>query len=707
MLKFRISGKDLRVSEDTKFRVEWNHPLFTDDIVAASIIYPFEVPAAENVEIFGYLNTIDEKSTVRSYTAEVLWLDGSWLRGSAVVQRFSRYKYAIGIALEAFPGGFGEKTCMYNFPKYDFGGYKAQLLYEFAQHAQGDNVAWGAGSYKVHVQAPVLVSEGGAWPFRNLKNPAGDEIWTNTASDDLVLYNKKTVSPALYLKSALGFVFSDFQIGGSWLENDFLSELLVCSPAVHTTKKLERMLRMRCDVVRMPDHPEIPYYWFWSISPTEIIDPDGYLDGAYGTVAYAPNQAGTVCFFPENSGILTWSYYPISTTASFDIVKTVNGRIYQTGIGLGDKLAVYFVAAPGTTPAGDFWVNFYMEAEELLQKEVQEIELGSLVPQGATYRDLLHSTLPGLGAVVFADSIRKIVEFTDAESILKSKSIDISAQVVDWYGEPTIATQTAYQYGNAQEFLETSLELLKYALPSLIDTNTRALELATGAVYEAQDAAGRLLWKRLQAQRDAVNVRNEITNSTAVNYGITPCEDVYLSDFAEVWESNADFGEGEIVFWEGKIWISKIASNDSEPGADANYIELTNDRVAAKLNGSGWELVHFKNLIDFQPTGTATRFDKNGVEKANFDLKMSGEKGMFSNFLSTIDTLRNSTVYYFQLDDKVDIEKIKLLFSPQLGAEKFRKFLVEDVQFVPVQFSCVLSNNGIEDAQMKGVRVYD
>jgi hypothetical protein len=85
---------------------------------------------------------------------------------------------------------------------------------------------------------------------------------------------------------------------------------------------------------------------------------------------------------------------------------------------------------------------------------------------------------------------------------------------------------------------------------------------------------------------------------------------------------------------------------------------------------------------------------------------MSGTDGIFANYLADRDRLRNAASAVFQLDGLIDLEAVKELFVAESEAgQKYRKFKIGNVHYMPAQFSCVLTTWGIEDAQIKGAMV--
>lgn len=726
MLKFRVDNKELKVFKDTKFRVEWNHPVFSDDVIPASIIYPFEIPPRANEDIFGALYLRDEERTNRVFDAEVLWLDGSWMRGKLVMQKVSRWRYSAGFVFSIFEDGFGDRKVSEFLPTIDFLGNATTGLYEFADYDQGDIFNYLGQDFKVDVQCPLMWAKAGNEDFqlRNLIDPVIGTMWRNYVDDYLGIFNKKLISPALYLKSIIEYIFPDWTIRGSWFDDPVISDvLLLNNKAVYAAQgKYTLDMQGHYEFFYLRPSPPAPqdvtvHKFIASTvsdadSISELNPTTGYLnyvvpvDGDYQfEVRYDIGIYGEAIFNVFKNDDTVNPLVPLEEVSyngyNKNIVSAVTGDKLRIDAGFIGTISYIFNAS--ITVSG-------VDAS-VMKYPPEVINYSDLVPENLTVSDFLRKTLNALGGLFFIDKDRKIIELNREAEVRNGSVLDLSPNMAESFAELREVIKRQYLFDNKTTVISNSPDDLKKNQSVPLKSGKRFRDTSSHSYYESNLQEGLLIWQRQGTENDTVEV-GTVDNKEERKSDVSYAENFYVSDLFTRFEPNVKYNLGEYVIADNKLYVSNTEDNADSPltvPLPVTWSFITDETIlanSADTNDITLTVWRGKNNSR-QMVGTSTKLNKDGDTVApDFDLRMSGEDAVFSNYLVYLDKWRYSDTEVFQLDANVDLDKVKEMFAASATGEDFvRRFRVGNIIYVPRQFNCVLSNDGIQQAQIKGVEV--
>ena len=268
MIRLIVNSQQVYLPTGLSLRFDLVHPAFEDDYLYSSIVYPFDIPAAENEKLFAFANHVIVNRTQRLFDCQLILFGFLTFSSKLVLSKTSRKTFRASIIINRFSTSDRDK-----------------LLTDFDY--DGD-ISLGGSSDAVigHVVGKILDENPGPdlkYNFPEIKAPRfyGDEHESNPAFCGIInrwdrgnqsiqgnyiqpyldLQNTESLLPCPYLFYVLEKCFTEcgYNVFGSLLRDDDLLPLLMLN--------------------NYPlDHIEKLYYVRANNSVHQLIKPEGYIN---------------------------------------------------------------------------------------------------------------------------------------------------------------------------------------------------------------------------------------------------------------------------------------------------------------------------------------------------------------------------------------------------------------------------------------------
>ncbi|PXX96921.1 hypothetical protein DF185_19975 [Marinifilum breve] len=725
MIRLKIDSQTLVLDPKTQLRLEMNMPMFDSEAIPPNVVYPFDVPVDDsgiNTRIFKHSNYVETWNKKRVYNCQLEFDDSLELYGRLVLLNPTKKKFRISIILNQDNENL--KDVKLN---------KLELQFINA----GDIVTYANDAVKkkwpeVPMQFPTIFNSDFYGERKTndegqieSNNPAYLEHmnYYNTASGfprNDANGNKYVMCPQPYLFEVIAKALEKFDRFGSWYEDAEMQKLLIYSNRAMDNRKEGFMKASRNE----GDPQEISGFGsleFPDESSLDNGDPQALFDGTRYTIGRSGLHRivakigiinGGIKYDPERGneeGIYTykyrlsllqesnsvWSYetpfmegvadglFPefVDVDQEVDITEEQVGEKFTFRVEFQAKEDGHLIAgAWGYFAEG--YIKITNAGGSIINSFSNTIDMKTLVPE-LRIGEFLNNLKNQFGLAVFIDSQMKQVEFELIKNIVESRNyIDLTRSVL-WdedfeLFEPagwkfSLGSGSDDEYNDDQSIQDRTFagEYLTRAAFPVPEENHYAIATKNNSIYvTVYNSEGELDWKYYCGNHEILEIGSS-ENQKDINSGVSPMlmkdnfipmikQEGYTSSF----NSDGDKPEFRLMFYHGF----------EDPQTPTSF-----------------------------PSASSTRFNARGNEVGNLDLRHDGIKGLFKqNWKPWCDFMQYSEEVKrkFLINTQQLLQVIEL-FGPQKkpAGDKVRKIRVGSINYIPKQFTALLSMNGIEDTE--------
>lgn len=735
MIEIIVNNITLLLDPKTKIRVEWNSPLFAEDVIEGNKVYWFDVPLnATNNKAFKHSNILGVSGKYQTYTNTTLrLLEIFELKGTLIVSNITT-KYRV------------------SFTTNDLSQYKETLLTDMDW---GNSVNIGSTTQDVidHADAKVLQSypetnynfpmiynpdfyngenitfEGfvNFWSFVN-KGFIANKIWDGTISNP-ELYpfnvdNAYNITPQFYLPwmlsrlaTILGLTFT-----GELLTDSDLQQIMVYNDYALDKNDNEYYVKAE-DGDR--DIVDTDVLKFTTIDKGNNVTYDGKeftidytgFHSFYLRVRCTTSTPGTVelkisIYNKTTSTELANEIIAAGSTTSEEILFIYHDEKFSSS-DAGDVIQMKITANTS-------WVIAEMEcsitnlSQTNLNRYAKLINPSNHVPK-MKLNDFLKDLRMMLGSVYFIDNISNSLQMSFLKDIMNSAYIDLTNKIaigqkinilekknfsLDFEWDESDDT-TKDNFLNTGDFTDQGTYPLIKNAPQPVDPKEIIKSKITNQIHKT-GYTPELLEKRWLFYTD-IKQKQEIDNSADETKEIKIKANPALMYSWPLIYYQEMLDEQFAIFPQIKKKGNSIIYGTKE--------EDSEDRLKL-MNWFG--IVTFNDKFGFEqkyPFASSFNYDMNDVKQKNITLFLEGADGLYNNYLkSWYDFISNTEEATFKSGVNFGIadlmKLIQVICQPQNGAttSNIRWIMIESIKYLPKQITAEISMQGLESVEVKTIK---
>ncbi len=725
MIKIQVKKQDLYLEPNTTLRFELISKLFDDQVIALSVIYPFNIPAPANQHVFEFTNQVEVLRSARSFECEFFFDGYPLFNGLLYVKNYGNKYYRCSIVVNPFSEDFSDN--MLSVIDYggdiDIGGSPHNPL-NVTDHAKQITNGFLTADYTFPlIFAPEFygsldsnnkndynkdwggdAGDGDVGKYLNnySRSLSSSGFPVNEVHEDPDADNVYAMLPTAYLKFVLEKVFASegFGLFGDFINDAELQKLILFNntPLDEKYKKyfVKASMTSNQDISiptkilfeddSTPDNEDVDNRW----EPTNSIYTvahDGYHD-----VKINIKAKSTLSFLDVDAYFAIVKKSPIAP--AFDTVLDSTSFVcanYQTWyefdvafneyLNVGDK--IYFLTnfvrdavPPQTSGRIDEGVLTISNASyQNLNQFSNILNLQNHVPD-VTVGSLINNIAKTFGLAVFTNTITREVELSFKKDILLSTGyLDLTESLIIDTQKIEHSKDDGFLF-----FMRFDEEFADYSEYEFLGNYATFDDLPTPT----------------EANKVAVVLNLNVAFIFSNNEASDPLNWVYFADV--FYPQTAGNGATEI-----SPDLNTLTMHIGENFISPQYKDIgSSPAFETGKNDIGITLMLYRGLRpdkdnDYYPLASCTKFDTNGNSTGDYEMTNSA---LFADFLqSWYEFIIDSETVKMKLDCNVkDIIEISKLFSPQ-RKNPVRKVRIRNINYLPKKFSFVLSMNGINETE--------
>lgn len=743
MIEITVNNTVLLLDPKTKVRMEWNSPIFAEDVFEGNKLYWFDIPFNPiNNKAFNHSNILGMSGKFQTYPdTKILLLECIELKGTLIVNKII-------------------KNFRVAFTTNDLSQYRETLLTDFDW---GSVINLGTTTQDVLDSAKATTAlnyPNTNYNFPEIFNPDfyGDTnlafegkvntfeldrfaefqenlINTSTPGDSATtphnVLNEYNLSPQFYLQWMLSELSTilGFTITGDLLTNTDLQQILVYNGyAIDDNDNFYYVNAEDGD----RDVIDTNVLKFTTIDKGSLVTYDGK--------DYTVDYGGYISFYlrvkcttaTPGTVELKISLYNLTTateitnetiaagsTTAEEILFFYHDEFFK-GVDPGSQIGEVIQMRITSDTS---WVIEEMECNITnltytnLNRYAKEIDPSNHVPK-MKLNDFMRDLKDLFGAVYFIDNNSKSIQISLLKDVLNSEYLEITNKIatnqemdlpekknftIDFEWDESDSA-TSDNFLSISEFTNLGVYPQIKEAPQPTDPK----EIITSRVSNQIHKTG----YTSELREKKWLFYSDIEQKQIIDNGADDNEDIEIKASPILMYSLQYFWRGgelqdeqlRVIPQIRKKGVSKMFITEEQSSEDKlrlmNWVGVTE-----------YEAFKYQPETRWYPFATSFNYDMNNVKQKNITLFLEGEDGLYNNFLkewynfiSHVEEVKFKAGVNFGTSDL--FEMIQILSQPQLGATalNIRWIMIESIKYLLKQVTVEISMNGLESVEIKGIK---